>query len=291
MELWGIDLERDGEKLSLFGAKQSLVASFKGFGVPPIQIISKAGYRQDGAVFIQSTYGTRNIILRYVKENVSRNVAELDVLRLVEFLRITKNSLIKLSYYTDSGEKFIYATLSDFGETPTINDANADMHAAAQDHMVDLFCADPIWYGDLHEFTVTLAVQEQWVYDAAYPNWYDKDPSTIKINQEIDYQGTYKSYPKITITGPASSFVFKNNTTGYYIILLAAIPAGEVLTINTDYTGIVLSDDYYYGFTKDSSPLQTYIEPGINHLIFQLGGTNVNSKLEVQYHDRYEGIM
>lgn len=291
----------DGEKFQLQEGHLKFVGSLAGFGMPPINHITKAGYQQDGETLVSTRYGPRSMTILHQAGNCSREAFYDRNLKLIDFLRHTRGGEMIFRFYSLVGLRFLYVALNDLGETPTASDFKGALNLSAQNQVIDFFCADPVWYGDLHTYQGVRDIDQEWSYEAAYPNYYGYDANDVSLSNLV-YAGTYKSYPTIVVTGPATSIVFNNQTTGYKIALVLVLPTGVTLTIRPTANGLYMEStngvDYTQYLTDDSSPIYAAIMPdsvdvpgGVNNISLSVGGTDLNTEVTLSYYDRYEGLF
>jgi hypothetical protein len=125
-------------------------------------------------------------------------------------------------------------------------------------------------------------------------------PTAYAVAKAITYTGTWLAYPTIIITGPMNGFLILNAATGEYIELNYIIAAGEVVTISLPYGNKTVTSSLgtdLIATCLTGSDLPTFhIAPtpeaagGVNIIQVEVTGTDVNSKVVLEYNTRYIGI-
>jgi len=118
-----------------------------------------------------------------------------------------------------------------------------------------------------------------------------------EIAGNIDYPGTWESYPVVTVTGPGSTRMeLVSTTTGKQLILEGFPNLGVGETIVLDLTFGVKSitgpggANYLQYLTSDSDLVDFSIQPGINSFTGTLQAAAATSSIVLAYYERYIGI-
>lgn len=116
----------------------------------------------------------------------------------------------------------------------------------------------------------------------------------------ITYNGTFKSFPTIFMTGPLKKPIIKNITTGEKIELDTTIVAGRTVTINLEFGNKTVVDDLgnnLIGTLTTDSDLATFhlaADPeapgGANQIGLGAGNVTAESRVALKYFERYIGI-
>lgn len=142
---------------------------------------------------------------------------------------------------------------------------------------------------------------------AYQPTLYDPDMVTVPYlvgagviseYEDIDYEGTWQSYPTLVFTGPMSSPTVIHEGIDEYIKMEYDIPAGDVVTI--DISQGTIEDNHgvnLMGTLTADSALATFrlvpepeLPNGTNRVRLVAGSATADSDFEVQYYTRYIGI-
>lgn len=166
--------------------------------------------------------------------------------------------------------------------------------------VVKLRCSDPTWYNP-QENTLPIATAEgtPTAYPKAYPVTYG---TGFGIPYSINYDGTWLSYPIITVTGPVTNFSLTNTSSGQNITVTTGtvIAAGTSWRFDLRYGYKTVTDDSgnnRIGLISSSSELAQFaifpapdVTNGINNLIVTGTGTTSASSVYISYYDRFIGI-
>lgn len=166
--------------------------------------------------------------------------------------------------------------------------------------VVKLRCSDPTWYNPL-ENTLPIATAEgtPTAYPKAYPVTYG---TGFGIPYSINYDGTWLSYPIITVTGPVTNFSLTNTSSGQNITVTTGtvIAAGTSWRFDLRYGYKTVTDDSgnnRIGLISSSSELAQFaifpapdVTNGINNLVVSGSGTTSASSVYISYYDRFIGI-
>ncbi len=124
--------------------------------------------------------------------------------------------------------------------------------------------------------------------------------SFINLTQNINYLGTWRTYPTITIRGPVQNPRIDNLTTGEKIELEHFVDAARTVTITLTPETKTIEDDLGTNLlgrvTSDSDLATFHIAPepeapnGVNQILFQGGSTSLATLFTLTYQTRYFGI-
>lgn len=124
---------------------------------------------------------------------------------------------------------------------------------------------------------------------------------SINATITINYSGSANSYPIITATGPITSLVITNTSTGQVISFgSTTIAAGRTYSINLQYGYKTVIDDLglnHYDQITAASNLATWsincdpeVTGGTNSITISGTGATSTSNVTIQYYTRYDGI-
>ena len=122
--------------------------------------------------------------------------------------------------------------------------------------------------------TVTNNVKAIRAGDATEP-WYMPFTLPMTMNgrgdsfttNDIEYKGSWHTYPKITLTGPYSGVIITNTGTGASFSLVVGVPSGSTRTIEYDVNNLAWSikdengNDRFYESSPDSNFVNFNIQP------------------------------
>jgi hypothetical protein len=247
------------------------------------QYVLDSSYRERlGA--LQVTLDTRKLYAHAVDTNVEGLIAAVatmfNVLRGPGQLRHTR---------LDGTRRVLYCEYdSGFG----LQQANGLWRQGVQQAVLQFFAGDPVWYDDADTTTVfTTALGGSFF---PIPNVTTLSFVTITASEvfgtvSVVNSGDVPIYPVWTITGPASSIVLRNVTTGEVIDLTGngglTLTAGQVLTVDTRVgtSKLQLADGTNKaGFLTDASVLWS-IGRGTSSLRVEMSGSTVASAAQLAY--------
>jgi len=299
---------------------QFFLKSFTGWGMPEINYITQQGPFQNGVTALD--YRLKPRIIQYVHRRLGNCRQDYWTHRSDIINKLRPNFQLASTFDTAVLRKILpdgsirdLDVLIDRG--PNFNPRNvSEWDEYAFEETVRFIAFDPIIYDPvLQSATWELEDLENLIfYDAA--NWpnravFDGDTASsrgvwftgdrISDTLSITYDGTWLSYPTITITGPLQSSEITNNTTGEKIELEYNISSGEIVTINLAYgqkTVVNNSGTNLIGtVTTDSDVATFHIAPdpeapgGVNSLTVDGNGSVINeTSVVIEWYTRYIGI-
>lgn len=158
-----------------------------------------------------------------------------------------------------------------------------------------LWCEDPYWE-DAEPVTVHRQAGEMADFLVPFPS---VSSSQVLGETVVDNPGDAVVWPTWTITGPATLIRFTNETTGDAFALNPAavghgpLAAGETVTVQTDPGRVRFQDGTPDGVNWSGAldwpeAVLWGLEPGENHVIFQLDGSGPQSAVDLVFHTRHE---
>lgn len=164
-----------------------------------------------------------------------------------------------------------------------------------------LIAPDPTWY-DPTAVTVAFVPDpptDELAFPITFPIVFASSP-VLDSNLVISYEGTWATYPTITITGPVTNPKITNVTTGEYIELDYTVSSGETVTITLGFGEKTVenqSGDNLIGSVTPESDLATFhIAPdpeaadGDNTINAYGSSADLSTVLSVSYNLRDVGI-
>lgn len=165
---------------------------------------------------------------------------------------------------------------------------------------------DPLIYNPLEQQLVVLLDEEanlifyespNYTDRAVFPIWFSGDD--VFQQESLTYVGTWRSRPRIVVTGPFTYFEVENTSTGDEIAMLYTAAVGETVTVDLaalraySSTGASLT----YAITEDSDEISFGLYPdptvqdGINVMAIYLVNGLINvSTVTLYWNARYIGI-
>lgn len=269
---------------------------YGGFGAPPVDFITRRGYRQHGALVVDYFLQPRIISIEIWHEPACSRQEYWDIRsELHEFLRHNRGGPITLVLREPNGTKRAIEVWANPGLTFPI--PPVDVNNWSVDETIDLIAHDPVWF-DPDTPAVYVASQQNLnlVFPITFPIQFGS--ASIISPTTVTYTGTWASYPIITLFGPYTTAVIENVTTGVRIYMNVAIGGAERRVIDltpgaqsiTDQNGNNRFSDL--GSNSDLVNFNLRPDPevagGIQIVqgVF-IGGLLGTTAFQIDYHERY----
>ena len=292
--------------------KDRFLQSFSGLGMPPIDYITQQGPYQNGVTALDFRLKPRTIQMVHRRLGNCRQDYwdnRTDLINLIRPNRQAANNFVSgrlrkilpnwevrdLLCFVQSGPKFnarksdewdeysFQETLRFVAHNPILfNPALTSVGWAAEEGGNLVFYDSPDWTDRL-----------------VFPIWFGGGVFSSLIN--INYNGTWESFPIIYLSGPLKSPKITNTTTDKKIELQYDISAGETVTINLEYGQKTISNNYGINLigtaTTDSDMTEFSIVPapiaanGIN--VLQGFASEIvvgQSEIQITFNERFIGI-
>lgn len=301
----------DGQEYRLHDKFRKFILSTSGEGHPSISYITQRGPNQHGSTIVDYRLDERLIQLVMVVTAKNRydywdnRAWLLDILRPNRDVTTESITLAKLRKYYSNGKKRQIDVVVEAG--PIFQPRNPQDHNEyALQESIRFLAPDPIYYDPTQVcLQWTLVGSQQLVFpitfsDAGLSNHGIVFGSQV-LSESLDvvYEGTWETFPTISITGPINGVEIYNDTTGKRLKLNYNIPGGKVVTINTQYGNKTIQDDLgtnLIGVIDSPIDLTTFkISPGAgatrtNTLRVVGSGANADTAVEIAYYTKYFGI-
>lgn len=288
----------DGRVLRL-DSGQVQIDSTGPLGNPEINYVQQQAYYQDGVSVTAFNAMPRQLNLTFVygKEGYTTdNLTALWTLRnrILQFVnayaapltfRVTRqdNSIREL--------RKVYPTPGALFETGApVNRVNIEP--------VTFTAFDPIWYdgATFNSGALTGTTDTELVYPKTYPITYGA-AGTLITTGALSYAGTWRVYPKLTITGPYNTLTIVNSATGATIQFFISLPAGQsrVIDMSDPVNGFSVTSgagvNAWSELTVNSNLTDFYIDAFTTPTITaNAAGGGVATTMTVEYTARYVGI-
>jgi len=284
---------------SLSGGNPFYRLQATGLGISNIRNIKQRGPFQDGATRRDFRLDERFLNLVFLLQGVTRAQADTYRDTLIEIFKPLTNTPCQIRVTRDDGvikQIDTYAVgVLDLPETEN------ERFAATQRVIVQLEAPNPIWYGPTLQnlgFTSVLGGSEGFQIPMMIP-WVQQPGDYINATESFYYEGNWKEYPVIVITGPAIDAKITNLTTDEKIDFAGyTIAAGDTRTIDLrfgtktvkDSNGVLKNNE----LTPDSNLGTFHLEPspgatgGINDIKVEiLSGSTTATQVSLRYYNRY----
>lgn len=219
----------DGNELFFTDANVKLLA-YGNLGAPPTNFITRKGYKQNGVTEVDFLLEPRNITVELWRSGECDRQTYWDNRKeLHDFLRPNRNGPLTFTIRTPNENLRSIVVRADpgmvFPPQPDVNDWQLR-------ETFDFVAFNPVFFNSATAvLTLTAATQLQLIFPITFPITFGTSDEYLSTGI-INYQGTWKSYPIITLTGPYTRAVITNQTTGISIFMGVTIGAGEQRIIN-----------------------------------------------------------
>lgn len=219
----------DGNELFFTDNNVKLLA-YGNLGASPTNFITRQGYKQNGVTEVDYLLQPRNITVELWRSGECDRQTYWDNRReLHDFLRPNRNGPLTFTLRTPDGSLRSIVVRADPG---MVFPAQPNNNNWALQEQFDFIAFDPTFFNTAQaELTLTAASQLQLVFPITFPITFGTSDEFLSTGT-IAYDGTWKSYPTITLDGPYTRAVITNVTTGVVIFLSVAILTGEQRILN-----------------------------------------------------------
>lgn len=106
--------------------------------------------------------------------------------------------------------------------------------------------------------------------------------------QPLTNAGNANAYPIFTITGPGTTFIISNSTTGHSMTISTTLLLGETIIIDTWNKTVTKNG---VNILSTHSGAWIYMQPGVNTIAFSVtSGSDSNTTLQTVFNNTYIGI-
>lgn len=296
-ELYSLETH-DGSKL-FAPTSEVIFPILGGLGMPDINYLTSRKFRQEGETEVDFLLDPRTIDFGFRRGPAcSRQEWWDNRTAILEIFRYNRGGPLKLTIIQPGGvQRFIYAWPDPGPLLSTIPEDNA----WAVEDRIQMICPDPVWYGyEEVNIVVSILADDHLIFPIEFPIQFG--PSEFRAATDLfEYEGTWVTYPTITVHGPYTSVQMSNYATGAEISLINPIGAGEerILTLSPGNRRIV--DENGVDKFEDLDSLSNLIdfgiypypftESGLNQIsIIAFGALEGTTSLTIQFYPRYIGI-
>lgn len=290
--------KRGNEIWQISGGEPYYRLFMTGVGISPIHRYKRRGAQQDGATDRGFRIEERILNMGFLFN--ADTYAQADAYRDL-FAEIFKPTDIPLQIEVTRKDGAIRQIDThvigavDFPDTPT-----EDRMGTSQRIVVQLEAANPTWYDPITHNLIFDAVESGtsgMLVPIEVPIVIGPSAS-INATQAVNYKGTWREFPRIFITGPATNPVITNLSTGEKLDFTgAAVPAGQIFEIDLRYefktitnsSGVSQTDK----LTDDSDHATWHLAPtpfapdGVNDIRIQAANGTSETRVRMLYFDRY----
>lgn len=167
------------------------------------------------------------------------------------------------------------------------------------DETIQFVAFNPVWFDPTTQIqSVAAAANQQLVFPITFPIVFGSSGFTFPVN--IAYAGSWYSYPVFTLTGPYSSAIITNTTTGVSFIMAVALPGGAQRIITTTPGNISILDasgnNAFSELGPGSNLVDMNIRPtpeapnGVNAFTINMYAPGSGSAAALSYNAQFLGI-
>lgn len=207
------------------------------FAAPPVEFVTRRGYKQHGVTEVDYFLQPRTIEAHYHHNPADAGPGETSrdaywTLRaeLIDFLRHNRGGPLRFTVRFPDGRARALLVRADPGlvlPPAQLADNNWDI-----DERLQFVAFDPVWFDpDEAVYAAGSSASVDLVFPITFPIVFG--PSGVFFSTgAVTYEGTWPSWPTMTLTGPYTRVSLTNTATGATIGLSVAIGAGETRTID-----------------------------------------------------------
>lgn len=272
-----------------------LLVAYDGWGMPPSHRISSRGHNQHGETDLgfrlDPRFGT------IVFEIPASDLSEMYTKRSALLSYFNPKNDLKLLWELPNGKnRQINCVYS--GDMTLPWDANT---YATQRIAITLKASDPTFYDPAQALTTIPGDSGGTPWAIAWSIPWTLGGTGVNVSRSINYEGTFLTYPIVTINGPITDPVVTNTTTGEKLDFTGTtLLINEWLQIDTRYGLKTVVDELgvnQISALSDDSDLSTFhIAPdneapgGVNAISFTGSSAGEATNVKVQFYTRYVGL-
>jgi len=293
-------IKTNGDELE-FNIGEFFLLSLAGLGNPNINYTTQKSFFMDGEVVTNFVVEPRQLTFPFLGNNEA-------VEDRIDFWNLRKRILRFLSPV--NGAMVFQITLDDHtvyelsnvyptnGLTLDGNTFSQDRNDGRIEEGLKLTAYDPIWRQMPINSSGVLVpvVGEDLIFPIEFPISFGV--SGANFTEAIDYEGTWRSYPKITIQGPYTTATLTNSATGASFTLINAITSAEqrIIDLTDPIAGFTVVDGLGNNKISElnltSNLTQFYLMPDTTNTITGVmnGGSGSLTRLTIEWYTKWLGI-
>ena len=276
--------------------------SFTGWGMPAIDYVTQKGPYQHGLTVLDYRLQPRVIQMTHRRTGGCRDDYWDHRLSFINALRpnrgvggcLHRARLRKV--FEDGSKRDLYVMIE---KGPMFEPRGRDWDEWSIMETIRFIAHDPIIFNPTQQnATWTLAASNELVFPITFPIFFGGSILNDILN--VTYNGTWMTYPVITILGPLNGARIINNSTDEQIELNFDVQAGKTITIDLNYGAkTVVNQDgtSYIGSVSSDSDLATFhiapapeVAGGVNELVVEGASADANTAVSITWNDKYIGI-
>lgn len=284
--------------------RRRFLREFSGQGQPGVTFLSQRAPYQHGETVLDYRLNPRNIAYSHSRIGCNRDDYwanrrdQLDHFRINRQLAKTFNSFV-LRYIIPNG------TIYDIDVLPLKGPEFEPRNLAAWDEAstreaLRWYAGNPIFYNPTPTVVqLTLDICDDLIFPFDFPFVFCGD--SLSVLNSVTYLGDWASQPIVRFQGPWNAgLTLEQVTTGEKLRFIRAIPAGEVITIDTNPGKKTVKDSAgrrWVGLSSDSDLATFHLAPnpeapnGVNAIAaYGTGGVIGLSKVTLEFYTRWTGF-
>lgn len=287
----------DGDMIVMPGDVYAYETFPGNFGIPPINYITRQGYKQHGVTEIDYILQTREFDLEFWRAPAcNRSDYWTNRAALVDFFRPNRGGPITLTLTREDSTQRALTVRANPGpifDSRQTNDWNIR-------ERLSFTAFDPIWFNpSQNSLSVSSGISTDLVFPITFPIQFGA--SGLLFTQSITYLGNWPSFPVLRVDGPYTSVSITNLTTDVSIYLTVPISAVQhrILDLTPGTQSLVdeNGDDAFGDLGPTSNLVDFNLRPdpeitgGVQTIqAVMYGGSAGVSAFSLSYYDRYIGI-
>lgn len=287
----------DGLQLVMPGDVFTYEALPGNFGAPPTNFITRAGYKQHGVTEIDYILAPRDFDIEFWRAPAcDRQTYWQNRHDVLAYFRPNRNGQMTFTVQQPDGTQRALMVRATPGPQYAGESNNNNWNIRER---LSFTAFDPIWFNPVITTTAVVSTtSSDLVFPITFPIRFGA--SGLLFIQAITYGGTWPSYPTLLLTGPYTSAIVTNLTTGVSIFFTVPILAGETRTLDlTPGAQSLVNQDGDDAF-GDLGPLSNLVNFNLRPDPEVAGGAQtiqailydgtIASGFTISYYDKYFGI-
>lgn len=220
----------DGNKLVLPGGDRAFLA-YGGYGAPPVNYITRRGYKQHGLTEVDYLLDARNVsITLWQNKACSRQEYWDNRYALHEFLRPNRGGALRMTLRQPDGSlRALYVRAN-----PGLTFPSPADNSWMINEPLEFVAFDPIWFDPAAVVSVVPGITAD---QLVFPITFDVSniifgESGLLFESAITYTGSWQTFPVITLTGPYTSATIRHIEQDLIITLNVPIMSGQSRTLD-----------------------------------------------------------
>lgn len=251
----------------------------------PVNYQTDKGYRQHGRTVRDWTLDTREIAFQFTRFAANRRDYWQQRETLINVLNPARDEgVVRYRRILPDGRRREIAGRLQAGTSLTVGDDRLNMAASFA-----LLCPDPSFYDPAEQvLTLEASAVSALVVPFSVPDDVWVGGST-QVSGTVDYEGSWRCWPVISIRGPYQRMRVDNLTTGISFTLGVEVSAGQsvVIDLTPGAQSITVGGQAAWDHIAEGNIVDWYLQPGENAINASGSGLSTSTQVELVYHTRY----